>query len=56
LDFLAATAEYPVDKLFRDERASLIEDGENNVLNLKGAHWLSRFHQERYGACAGSAG
>jgi alkylation response protein AidB-like acyl-CoA dehydrogenase len=44
------TAEYPVEKLFRDARASLIEDGENNVLNLKGADWLSRWHQEQQGA------
>jgi alkylation response protein AidB-like acyl-CoA dehydrogenase len=38
------THEYPVEKLFRDARASLIEDGENNVLNLVGAHWLSKHY------------
>ncbi|MFO1376983.1 MAG: acyl-CoA dehydrogenase family protein [Steroidobacteraceae bacterium] len=31
------TREYPVEKLFRDARASLIEDGENGVLSLMGA-------------------
>jgi alkylation response protein AidB-like acyl-CoA dehydrogenase len=29
--------EYPVEKLFRDARASLIEDGTNDVLSLAGA-------------------
>jgi acyl-CoA dehydrogenase len=36
------TKEYPVEKLLRDARASMIEDGENNVLKLKGMHWLSK--------------
>ena len=36
------TKEYPLEKLFRDARASLIADGENNVLSLKGANWLSQ--------------
>lgn len=36
------TLEYPVEKLFRDARAALIEDGENNILDLIGADWLSR--------------
>ena len=35
------TQEYPMEKLLRDARASLIADGENNVLNLKAATWLS---------------
>ena len=39
------TAEYPVEKLFRDIRASLIEDGENNLLSLKGASWLSEAYK-----------
>ena len=30
------TREYPIEKIMRDARASMIEDGENNVLNLKG--------------------
>jgi len=30
--------EYPVEKLFRDARAALIEDGTNEVLSLVGAH------------------
>jgi alkylation response protein AidB-like acyl-CoA dehydrogenase len=49
------TAEYPVEKLFRDARASLIEDGENNVLNLKGADWISRWYRQQHGA-AGEGG
>lgn len=32
--------EYPVEKLFRDARASLIEDGTNEVLSLAGARHL----------------
>jgi alkylation response protein AidB-like acyl-CoA dehydrogenase len=32
--------EYPVEKLFRDARASLIEDGTNDVLSLVGARRL----------------
>jgi alkylation response protein AidB-like acyl-CoA dehydrogenase len=32
--------EYPVEKLFRDARASLIEDGSNDVLTLAGARRL----------------
>jgi len=35
------TREYPLEKLLRDARAALIEDGENNVLSLKAANWLS---------------
>lgn len=38
------TKEYPVEKLMRDAKASLIEDGENTLLSLKGAQWLSRWH------------
>ena len=32
----------------RDARAALIEDGENNVLSLKGGTWLSRWYQNQY--------
>lgn len=32
--------EYPMEKIFRDARASMIEDGENNVLSLVGASHL----------------
>ncbi len=32
--------EYPIEKIFRDARASMIEDGENNVLSLVGASHL----------------
>ncbi len=32
--------EYPIEKLFRDARASLIEDGTNDVLSLAGAHHI----------------
>jgi alkylation response protein AidB-like acyl-CoA dehydrogenase len=32
--------EYPIEKMFRDARASMIEDGENSALALKGASLL----------------
>ena len=35
------TREYPMEKLLRDARASLIEDGENHLLSLKAATILS---------------
>ena len=41
--------EYPIEKIMRDACASKIEDGENNVLNLKAMHWLSRWYQETTG-------
>jgi alkylation response protein AidB-like acyl-CoA dehydrogenase len=34
------TTEYPVEKLFRDARAALIEDGCNEVLAIKGGSML----------------
>ncbi len=37
--------EYPVEKLMRDARAAMIEDGENTILSLKGATWLSKGYQ-----------
>ncbi|WP_455289393.1 acyl-CoA dehydrogenase family protein [Cupriavidus necator] len=37
--------EYPIEKLMRDARASMIEDGETNLLKLKGMRWLSRAYQ-----------
>jgi alkylation response protein AidB-like acyl-CoA dehydrogenase len=40
--------EYPMEKLYRDARASLIEDGENNILSLKGGNWLSEHYQETH--------
>jgi alkylation response protein AidB-like acyl-CoA dehydrogenase len=40
------TKEYPIEKIMRDARASMIEDGENNVLRLKGMRWLSRHYME----------
>ena len=43
------TREYPIEKIMRDARASMIEDGENNVLNLKGMGWLSRWYQDQNG-------
>ena len=46
------TKEYPVEKLLRDARSALIADGENNVLNLKGAHWLSSWYREQHGVSA----
>src|SRR5438128_49949 len=42
------TREYPLEKLMRDARAALIEDGENNVLALKGGTWLSRWYQSQH--------
>ncbi|MEH6611379.1 MAG: acyl-CoA dehydrogenase family protein [Halioglobus sp.] len=40
------TKEYPMEKIMRDARASMIEDGENNILKLKGMRWLSRHFME----------
>ncbi len=34
------TKEYPIEKIFRDARASMIEDGVNETLALGGADWL----------------
>ena len=42
------TREYPIEKIMRDARASMIEDGENNILNLKGMRWLSRWYQDKH--------
>jgi acyl-CoA dehydrogenase len=39
--------DYPVEKLLRDARAALIEDGENTVLGLVAADWLSRSFKSR---------
>ncbi len=41
--------EFPVEKLMRDARASLIEDGENNVLGLKAASILSAVYKNENG-------
>jgi len=43
------TREYPMEKLLRDARASLIEDGENNILSLKSASILSAEYKHRHG-------
>jgi len=43
------TRAYPIEKIMRDARASMIEDGENNLLNLKGMRWLSRWYQDKNG-------
>lgn len=40
------TKEYPIEKIMRDARASMIEDGENNILRLKGMRWLSKHYKE----------
>jgi len=40
------TREYPVEKLMRDAKAAIIEDGENNLLSLIGGTWLSRWYKE----------
>ncbi len=39
------TKEYPIERIMRDARASMIEDGENNVLKLQGMNWLSEAYQ-----------
>jgi alkylation response protein AidB-like acyl-CoA dehydrogenase len=43
------TKEYPMEKLFRDARAAMIEDGENNILSLIGASWLSTWYKQQHG-------
>ncbi|MDA8879937.1 acyl-CoA/acyl-ACP dehydrogenase [Pseudomonadales bacterium] len=43
------THEYPMEKIMRDVRASLIEDGENYVLKMKGGAWLSESYREQFG-------
>jgi acyl-CoA dehydrogenase len=43
------TKEYPIEKLLRDARASLIEDGENNVLGLKAMSMLSAVYKRDNG-------
>ena len=43
------TREYPIEKLMRDARASMIEDGENNVLGLKAASMLSAVYKNENG-------
>ena len=42
------TKEYPIEKIMRDARASMIEDGENTILNLKAMTWLSRWYLETH--------
>ena len=37
---LGLTREYPIEKIFRDAKSSMIEDGENSALALTGAHFL----------------
>jgi len=39
------TREYPLEKILRDARAALIEDGENTLLSLKAATWLSEAYK-----------
>ena len=41
------TPEYPIEKLLRDCQASLIEDGENNLLGLNAVSLLSQTHRQR---------
>lgn len=36
------TDEYPLEKLLRDARASMVADGENNILGLKAAGFISQ--------------
>ncbi len=35
------TREYPVEKIFRDARAALVQDGENSMLGLMAASRLT---------------
>jgi acyl-CoA dehydrogenase len=42
------TREYPIEKIMRDARASMIEDGENNILKLKGMGWLSKAYKHNH--------
>lgn len=39
------TKEYPIEKLFRDSRSSMIEDGSNDVLAITGADLITREHE-----------
>jgi acyl-CoA dehydrogenase len=43
------TRDYPIEKIMRDARASMIEDGENNILNIKGMRWLSNWYKDQHG-------
>jgi len=43
------TRDYPIEKIMRDARASMIEDGENNILNIKGMRWLSNWYKDKNG-------
>ncbi len=36
------TKEYPMEKLMRDARPATVEDGENHVLGLMAANWISK--------------
>jgi acyl-CoA dehydrogenase len=38
--------EYPIEKIFRDTRSALIEDGENYVLSMRLGALLSRLYQD----------
>jgi len=38
--------EYPIEKVFRDARSSMIEDGENNLLGLKAMTYISQRYKE----------
>jgi len=40
------TREYPIEKLFRDTRSALIEDGENYMLTMRLGILASRLYQE----------
>jgi acyl-CoA dehydrogenase len=40
------TREYPIEKLLRDTQTALIQDGENNLLGLLAAGWLTRWYRE----------
>ncbi len=40
------TQEYPIEKIFRDTRSALIEDGENYVLTMRLGMLVSKLYQD----------
>lgn len=45
----ATTREFPIEKLFRDARSALIEDGENRILTARLGVLASRLYQQGWG-------
>jgi acyl-CoA dehydrogenase len=40
------TREYPMEKLMRDARPATVEDGENHILGLMAATWMTKLHEQ----------